>query len=632
MQAVFLEKNPFYILEASPTDTRASIVAKAEEKAFFLDSGSCEEAQAKLLNPSKRLTAELDWFCDVADERLTAIRDSIARRAEIGTEGLCGLSKLNAMLYNFSVVNDQELAELGDAILAIDAQYEAVDRNALTESLNVCHAQAGMRAVTAEEVGQTLQKKREEIRKLVAEQTDMLREEEYIALITRIAEKNIADETYQDGIIVSDLIDQYELRMQSAIEQTTDALSAMIAQIQTLDDESEISQQLDLLIEKTKKWDRLVQPLQLRSMASGMSHPVSEKLGLQLRDLALHLHNEKGYTEASLHLVTAMKEIFAELGELSDVFKCDGERLSEILAGNSAAEELSSKIEALKTAAERIYTATPGVVDEFLLKVRSLNAQVKSSALPPELKKKARQNVCTIARNLAVKLHNEREQTSLAHRLLQNLMTEFGDIPELFARLKQDIRDLNLVSQRKIEFARQQAEREEAQARKKIIVAVMLGIFLLIFLISSLSNCSSSSSSTHKSTASTTASTTKTADEEALFSERSDSFDKVYVNIVSIEPVVGIRLSTSAFNTDVACKCSTSGGRTVWVYISVQDYNTYFDENAKLDTPFGADFEALTFSEARTLHGIARRAESLCEGLSDDTGTMVFYFVSMDES
>ena len=66
MQKTFLEKNPFYILEVMPGDKRATIISKAEEKAFFADGNECEEAQATLINPTRRLSAELEWFFDVS--------------------------------------------------------------------------------------------------------------------------------------------------------------------------------------------------------------------------------------------------------------------------------------------------------------------------------------------------------------------------------------------------------------------------------------------------------------------------------------------------------------------------------------------------------------------------------------
>ena len=49
MRQTYLERNPFYILEVSPAEKRATIIAKAEEKSFFAEGNECEEAQASLL-------------------------------------------------------------------------------------------------------------------------------------------------------------------------------------------------------------------------------------------------------------------------------------------------------------------------------------------------------------------------------------------------------------------------------------------------------------------------------------------------------------------------------------------------------------------------------------------------------
>ena len=46
MSAQIFEDNPFFVLEVAPTDKRAIITSKAEEKAFFLEGNSCDEAQA----------------------------------------------------------------------------------------------------------------------------------------------------------------------------------------------------------------------------------------------------------------------------------------------------------------------------------------------------------------------------------------------------------------------------------------------------------------------------------------------------------------------------------------------------------------------------------------------------------
>ena len=111
-----LVKNPFYVLEVAPTDKRAIIISKAEEKAFFLEGNACEEAQASLLNPSKRLSAELDWFCGCNESTVSNIRQSIKNNTAISTNELTGLAKLNATLFNFAISSYDDYFELGYAM------------------------------------------------------------------------------------------------------------------------------------------------------------------------------------------------------------------------------------------------------------------------------------------------------------------------------------------------------------------------------------------------------------------------------------------------------------------------------------------------------------------------------------
>ena len=83
MQNTFLEKNPFYLLEILPSDKRETIISKAEEKAFFANGNEYEEAQASLITPTRRLTAELEWFFDVSATDYAQIIDSVKNNKEI---------------------------------------------------------------------------------------------------------------------------------------------------------------------------------------------------------------------------------------------------------------------------------------------------------------------------------------------------------------------------------------------------------------------------------------------------------------------------------------------------------------------------------------------------------------------
>ena len=136
MHNTFLEKNPFYVLEVSPGDKRASIISKAEEKAFFDDSNACEEAQASLINPTKRLSAELEWFFDISEKKLTEIFRSIKNKKEIFTDELSGISRLNALLHNFSVVDFEDFLSIIFVISEIDKLYEKINPSDVCDLIN----------------------------------------------------------------------------------------------------------------------------------------------------------------------------------------------------------------------------------------------------------------------------------------------------------------------------------------------------------------------------------------------------------------------------------------------------------------------------------------------------------------
>ena len=160
MKKNFLERNPFYILEVMPNEKRASIISKAEEKAFFADDNECEEAQTKLLNPEKRLSAELDWFLGVPVEKIADIYNAIGETKEISIDGLTGISRINAILFNFALSNYEDVFELGYAILELDENFSNIDLIELLATINSSRRQAGLREATETELENEINRKK----------------------------------------------------------------------------------------------------------------------------------------------------------------------------------------------------------------------------------------------------------------------------------------------------------------------------------------------------------------------------------------------------------------------------------------------------------------------------------------
>ncbi len=65
-----LKKNPFWVLDASPWDTREDLIRKQGDMALFGDDALSRKALTALLHPQTRLEAEMHWFPQTEPERI----------------------------------------------------------------------------------------------------------------------------------------------------------------------------------------------------------------------------------------------------------------------------------------------------------------------------------------------------------------------------------------------------------------------------------------------------------------------------------------------------------------------------------------------------------------------------------
>lgn len=504
-----LQNNPFYLLRVSCSAGRREIVSACDEMSFVLDPDICSEAQNELININKRLSAEINWFLDVNANTIDQIRSSIDNSELISTDGLTALSRLNASLYNFSLLEFEDYFEAGYAILDIDEQFSGLVVDDIVELININRDKAKLGSVQKQDVITELGKKREEIRQIITEKLSALDQDTYVELVTMIAEKCIADDYYNDGVVLSDIVDQYEIRIQSALDERTEDIKKQIEIIEYLEDESDISEQVDLLISKVKEWDVFAQPLQLKSQASGIPHETSEQLGSKLRDLSLYLHNENGMTKEALTLANAMQSVFAELGELSDLFDADSDTLNDLLKGKKEAEEVVNELKLLQKESEDILLSpTTQRVNRFVERVKRLDRRIKSLNLDSGTEDKLRESLCYMARGTAVELHNKKQQTLNAITLVDALADEFGDLPLLRNKLKDDSMTLKqqfvLSEQQRLHPTYSSRSSSSSSGNKGCIVGVLVlvAIIGLITIFSSIGKSSSNTSSSASSNSS----------------------------------------------------------------------------------------------------------------------------------
>ena len=346
--------NPFYILDVSTTDNRQTIISKAEEKSFFEDSSVCGEAQNILLNIIKRTSAELSWFPGTDNSKIREICDAIKNNQSINLSGLDSVARLNACVHNFSIQTHEDVYETGYSVLEIDELFESLDAVEVTDIINNDRQKAGIKEISENEVSAELQKIREYISHVITEKVQGFSDEQYAEFATLIAEKCIADTSCNDGIVIDDIINQYEIWVQPVLSEYETEIRSIIKKVETVltkehyssdinernsyEASLQISTQknVDTILQKLKMWDVYAQPLQLRDTARGYGNTNSQNLARDIRELAILLYNEIGYTELSIKITNSLKSVFAELPEFVDKVSND----ERILKENKAQEAL----------------------------------------------------------------------------------------------------------------------------------------------------------------------------------------------------------------------------------------------------------------------------------------------------
>ena len=655
--------NPFYILKVDCEDDRRKIAAAAEEMGFFLDSDVAANAQNTLISGIKRLSAEMDWFVDSDKTTLKGILNSIDNHQLIELNRLMPLSKMNALLYNFSVQKD-DMYEVGYAIIDIDSQFALLDPASICKTINEKRSIAGMAQTTQNEVLFALNEKRRDIQKEISEKLSALDDNSYVNLINVIADKCIANKSYNDGAILSDLIDQYEVKVQSELEQRKQKIEESIYYIEHVNDDISIkredvdnltnSQKTDAmrllveqallkqsgdsyykivvnsLIDELKKWDRLAQPLQLKAMVSGMPHSMTLDLGRKVRDFAVYLNNEVHESAVALILVNAMKGFFAESEELSLKLSEDSDQLKSIIENGKVPEDIIKHLGIIKEQADNVMSvdASNQGIELIEKRVDSLYERINALDISDEKKTELLEAVCAIARDIAINLNNTRHESRAAQKLIEFLLERFKNNSTLTEVLRGDlIRLASLTgSISKITSAQ---ENNKSPKKKWYIYALLAGmvVFLIYcFTVGNTSDDSSYYSDEETSTPKPTATATPTPDLENEYTSIAEIGDKVYADVVDILPKYGVYTEGHTFYDTVICLSTLKNGETAWIAMPIHDYAATFGDTKITSITVNDNFntvEQKTFDNPIRVSGKVVDPDAIVYGLSDDTSKII---------
>lgn len=351
-----LMKNPFYVLGATTRDNRRRLTEMAEEKNLAGNSDEVNSARSVLTNPRKRLGAEMSWFPGLSpknvDVILTYLRPlQLLYEPELRGHDLCAtillkaasqpppielsqfdpLVQLNIRLEQIRLKPFSNVQSAAAAIVEMDQIFDLIEAEKVLKLINQDRIVSGFSQVDnigliEEELG-TIRTTVKSI--LISKMSDMSLDE-YIGLVNVLANICFTPTSRHAGAIVDDILDSYELKTKNIIQQGLVEIKALTEEIRRGLEKSTYEDDLDILIEKVKRWDIIANPLQLNAHAKGTEHNESRELATVVRLLAIDLHNEYHRTDEAIRITTMLKDVFAELEELKELFEGDVQTLEEI--------------------------------------------------------------------------------------------------------------------------------------------------------------------------------------------------------------------------------------------------------------------------------------------------------------
>ena len=312
--------NPFYMLGVSAKSNRQQISSIAEEKIFLNEneSKSLNEARNILIIPEKRLAAEIRWFPGVSDKNIGEIIDYFAKlkadqpRNKINMSVLRSAALLNFAVYIFRFHNFVNVSQIAKSITAIDQCFKAVSLESLCTVINRDRLEAGFTMAKRPEVEREFNNYRLDIVKTLNETLSTLSKEEYTKLVEELTEIYAGD---TDLLIISDLLDDYELNIMPELERRKNEIITIAANLEKYPSEKNF----DDLSSKLEKWQELSKPLISASKSRGIdfsdTYKQAEEIFYTVRDNAINLHNRFDKTDDALKLMRVIKKYFAGISD-----------------------------------------------------------------------------------------------------------------------------------------------------------------------------------------------------------------------------------------------------------------------------------------------------------------------------
>ncbi len=371
-----LLQNPFYILGATQRDNRRKIMEVAEERSLMMDSGECFKARSDLMNPRKRLSAEIAWLPGLGPRRVTEVLAllDISVNELLGTTQLTSMARANILAAGLSRLTGTHYPEeIAEWILKLAWAFENVDPEDLCSIINEERVVSGFPEVTDISAVETqIQERRIYYRQVIKSALDDLHLKHLVETVTIVVESATEGGEEKGPLLIDDLVDSYEIEVQPFLEKEGKGIEMLVEIIRQAADaeksDAVLEELIAQLIQIVKKWDFVAQPIQVSTKSRELGHDASNHIAGIVRGLAIHLFKEHDKLDFSRRLTSTLQEVFTEVTEVAERITEDANALDDV------AEQRIQLLEEAKNRAEEwrreiTYEANIGVLFKNKLRI-----------------------------------------------------------------------------------------------------------------------------------------------------------------------------------------------------------------------------------------------------------------------
>lgn len=344
-----LHRNAFALLGATTRDDRRRIVELSEERSLEIDQDACQKARSDLTNPRTRLGAEVAWLPGVSPKKAAQMTELLRfdPKAVCREEGLPTLAHTNLLVAAFESVDDGDPPrDVAEFINKIANLADLLSPDEVLRDINEDRAVSGFPEVRGvDQIEAELAERKRIYRDAIKKALDRLETSAIVEILTDVVEfATVGGEAHAPELI-DELVDLYAIEVQEFLQNEAENIRRLIEAVTdaAASGETAVAACIDRLERVARNWDKVAQPVQLSTKARGMDHAPSHEIAHAIRDLSVDLFNKHGMIAQSQRLTELIRELFAEVPEVSERAKEDIDALADILRNRKEAEEQESE-------------------------------------------------------------------------------------------------------------------------------------------------------------------------------------------------------------------------------------------------------------------------------------------------